>query len=122
VQGGDRVLKPSLELSPRVEICLTTESWLVLQDGSVPGGDTGVAVVDASTTAYLDLTGILDPAKEAAKLQKQQQDVRHVSSDCFPLVALTLSTKEAAKLRNCRGTCIILCNLVQNCCALFGRV
>lgn len=46
------------------------------QDGGAPSGDTGVVVVDAATTAYLDLTGILDPAKEAAKLQKQQKEVR----------------------------------------------
>jgi hypothetical protein len=46
------------------------------QDGSKPGGDQGVAVVDAATTAYLDLAGVLDPAKEAAKLQKQEKEVR----------------------------------------------
>lgn len=46
------------------------------QDGSKPPGDQGVAVVDATTTAYLDLAGILDPAKEAAKLQKQEKEVR----------------------------------------------
>ena len=47
-----------------------------MQDGSKPGGDQGVAVVDAATTAYLDLAGVLDPAKEAAKLQKQEKEVR----------------------------------------------
>ena len=33
-------------------------------------------VVDSGTTAYLDLTGILDPKKETAKLQKQLTEVR----------------------------------------------
>lgn len=51
-----------------------------MQDGSTPSGDQGVAVVDAATTAYLDLTGILDPAKEAAKLEKQQKEVCRSSS------------------------------------------
>ena len=59
-----------------------TSAWLMahceiyVQDGSKPGGDQGVAVVDAATTAYLDLAGVLDPAKEAAKLQKQEKEVR----------------------------------------------
>lgn len=47
-----------------------------MQDGGKPAGDQGVAVVDAVTTAYLDLAGVLDPAKEAAKLQKQEKEVR----------------------------------------------
>lgn len=49
---------------------------IAVQNGSKPAGDQGVAVVDAATTAYLDLAGVLDPAKEAAKLQKQEKEVR----------------------------------------------
>jgi hypothetical protein len=54
----------------------STRGKPVVQDGGKPGGDQGVAVVDAAVTAYLDLAGVLDPAKEAAKLQKQEKEVR----------------------------------------------
>ena len=35
-----------------------------------------MAIVDDTTTAFLDLRGVLDPAKEVEKLTKKRADVR----------------------------------------------
>lgn len=37
----------------------------------------GTQVVDASTTVYLHLSGLLDPAKEIEKLGKRKEDVEN---------------------------------------------
>ena len=47
-----------------------------MQEGESPSGDTGVEVIDATTTAYIDLTGLIDPKKQAAKLEKRALEVR----------------------------------------------
>lgn len=39
-----------------------------------------MAIVDESTTAYLDLRGVLDPAKEVEKLRKKQAEVSYSST------------------------------------------
>lgn len=45
------------------------------QEGESPSGDTGVEVIDATTTAYIDLTGLVDPKKQAVKLEKRAAEV-----------------------------------------------
>ena len=46
------------------------------QGGARPAAGCGVAIVDDTTTAFLDLRGVLDPAKEVEKLVKKRADVR----------------------------------------------
>ena len=45
------------------------------QDGEAAPAGCGVAVVDDTTTAYLDLRGVLDAGKEVQKLQKKRTEV-----------------------------------------------
>ncbi len=46
------------------------------QDGEAAPAGCGVAVVDDTTTAFLDLRGVLDAGKEVQKLQKKRAEVR----------------------------------------------
>ena len=56
-----------------------TNASLAAQDGEAAPAGCGVAVVDDTTTAFLDLRGVLDAGKEVQKLQKKRVEVRAVS-------------------------------------------
>lgn len=80
----------------------------IVQEGERPPAGCGVAIVDESTTAYLDLRGVLDPAKEVEKLRKKQAEVsytrtRHYALHCTVLHCITIAQCYTPDCLKCSG-------------------
>ena len=89
-----------------------------MQEGAAKPSGCGVAIVDNTTTAYLDLRGVLDSAKEVEKLRKKQADVRlarpALHNSISPAVARNLLLcvlPPHAMYCDAWWRCILMCNV-----------
>eukprot|EP00208_Stichococcus_sp_RCC1054_P003787 CAMPEP_0206141402 /NCGR_PEP_ID=MMETSP1473-20131121/12794_1 /ASSEMBLY_ACC=CAM_ASM_001109 /TAXON_ID=1461547 /ORGANISM="Stichococcus sp, Strain RCC1054" /LENGTH=1079 /DNA_ID=CAMNT_0053535961 /DNA_START=148 /DNA_END=3387 /DNA_ORIENTATION=+ len=79
--------------SDAIAVLAFCSSVTILQEGESPSGDTGVEVIDATTTAYIDLTGLVDPKKQAVKLEKRAAELKKQLEAVAERVALPAYSK-----------------------------